>query len=111
PRIKAGHVSTKKLLACKSTEEATILLGKMADLAVELVRMAAEQKAAKKAKKTKGRSTVSSVLEQPTSGVGGPLSPVVSSTGAKGSLQKRQREENLVPIVDLSEGERGFMLP
>ncbi|MCI79703.1 hypothetical protein A2U01_0100974, partial [Trifolium medium] len=54
---------------------------------------------------------VSSVLEQPTSGVGGPSSPVVSSTGAIGSRQKRPMDENLVPIVDLSEGERGFMLP
>ncbi|MCI35941.1 hypothetical protein A2U01_0057162, partial [Trifolium medium] len=78
PRIEARHVSTKKLLARKSTEEATILLGKMADLADELVRTAAEQKAAKKDKRTKGRSTVSFVLEQPTS-------PVVSSTGTKGS--------------------------
>ncbi|MCH99279.1 hypothetical protein A2U01_0020291, partial [Trifolium medium] len=76
--------------------------------------LAAEQKSQKpqkKAKKTKVGPTVSGVLEHTASGIGSPSSPVMSSTETKGARQKRPTEENLATIVDLSEGERGFMLP
>ncbi|CAJ2668024.1 unnamed protein product [Trifolium pratense] len=114
PRVEPRFVNTKALLACKSVEEEKVLLDNMADLASELFKLAAEHKGDKPKKKTKRAKVGSSStmnLEETASGSPSQSSPVVSSKVAPGSRTKRQRDEVMATIVDLSEGDGGFVLP
>ncbi|CAJ2652552.1 unnamed protein product [Trifolium pratense] len=114
PRVEPRFVNTKALLACKSVEEEKVLLDNMADLASELYKLAAEHKGDKQKKKTKRAKVGSSStmnLEETASGSPSQSSPVVSSRAPPGSRIKRQRDEALATIVDLSEGDGGFVLP
>ncbi|CAJ2646926.1 unnamed protein product [Trifolium pratense] len=114
PRIEPRFVNTKLLLSCKIVSAENTLLGRMADLASELMRTAAEHKGDKSKKKArKSRPGVSNVLvaEQAASGSISQSSPVLSSAGTPTGRAKRQREEQMTPIVDLSKGDGGFVLP
>ncbi|XP_045813794.1 uncharacterized protein LOC123907539 isoform X2 [Trifolium pratense] len=114
PRIEPRIVNTKLLLSCKIVSAENTLLGRMADLASELMRTATEHKGDKSKKKArKSRPGVSNVLvaEQAASGSISQSSPVLSSAGTPTGRAKRQREEQMTPIVDLSEGDGGFVLP
>ncbi|XP_045790436.1 uncharacterized protein LOC123885208 [Trifolium pratense] len=83
----------------------------MADLASELVRIAAEQKGEKARKKARRAKPTILMGDQGASGSVSQSSPVGSSAGTPGGRSKRQREEQMTPIVDLSEGDGGFVLP
>ncbi|CAJ2635127.1 unnamed protein product [Trifolium pratense] len=114
PRVEPRFVNTKALLACKSVEEEKVLLDNMADLASELFKLAAEHKGDKlkrKTKKAKVGSSSTMIPEETLSGSPSQSSPVVSSKVAPGSRTKRQRDEAMATIVDLSEGDGGFVLP
>ncbi|PNX61251.1 hypothetical protein L195_g060577, partial [Trifolium pratense] len=76
----------------------TLCWGRMADLASELMRIAAEHKGDKSKKKArKSRPGVSNVLvaEQAASGSISQSSPVLSSAGTPAGRAKRQREEQM----------------
>ncbi|CAJ2635987.1 unnamed protein product [Trifolium pratense] len=83
----------------------------MADLASELVRIAAEQKGEKARKKARRAKPTILMGDQGASGSVSQSSPVGSSAGTPGGRTKRHREEQMTPIVDLSEGDGGFVLP
>ncbi|XP_045802864.1 uncharacterized protein LOC123896533 [Trifolium pratense] len=85
--------------------------GRMADLASELMRIAAEQKGEKSKKKARRAKPTILMGDQGASGSVSQSSPVGSSAGTPGGRSKRQREEQMTPIVDLSEGDGGFVLP
>ncbi|PNX69284.1 hypothetical protein L195_g064363, partial [Trifolium pratense] len=51
------------------------------------------------------------IPEETLSGSPSQSSPVVSSKAALGGRTKRQRDEAMTTIVDLSEGDGGFVLP
>ncbi|CAJ2664544.1 unnamed protein product [Trifolium pratense] len=111
PRIEPRFVNTKLLLSCKTVSAEDTLLGRMADLASELMRIAAEQKGEKSKKKARKSKPNVLVAEQAASGSFTQFSPVGSSAGTGSGRVKRQREEQMTPIVDLSEGDGGFVLP
>ncbi|CAJ2677242.1 unnamed protein product [Trifolium pratense] len=111
PRIEPRFVNTKLLLSCKTVSAEDTLLGRMADLASELVRIAAEQKGEKARKKARRAKPTILMGDQGASGSVSQSSPVGSSAGTPGGRTKRQREERMAPIVDLSEGDGGFTLP
>ncbi|CAJ2669302.1 unnamed protein product [Trifolium pratense] len=111
PRIEPRYVNTKLLLSCKTVSAEDTLLGRMADLASELMRIAAEQKGEKSKKKARRSKPTLSVAEQTASGSIAQSSPVGSSAGTGSGRVKRQREEPMKTIVDLSEGDGGFVLP
>ncbi|CAJ2643938.1 unnamed protein product [Trifolium pratense] len=111
PRIEPRFVNTKLLLSCKTVSAEDTLLGRMADLASELVRIAAEQKGEKARKKARRAKPTILMGDQGASGSVSQSSPVGSSAGTPGGRSKRQREEQMTPIVDLSEGDGGFVLP
>ncbi|CAJ2667127.1 unnamed protein product [Trifolium pratense] len=111
PRIEPRFVNTKLLLSCKTVLAEDTLLGRMADLASELVRIAAEQKGEKARKKARRAKPTILMGDQGASGSVSQSSPVGSSAGTPGGRTKRQREERMAPIVDLSEGDGGFTLP
>ncbi|CAJ2655512.1 unnamed protein product [Trifolium pratense] len=111
PRIEPRFVNTKLLLSCKTVSAENTLLGRMADLASELMRIAAEQKGEKSKKKARKSKPSVLIAEQAASGSISQSSPVGSSAGTPGGRAKRQREEQMTPIVDLSEGDGGFVLP
>ncbi|CAJ2640823.1 unnamed protein product [Trifolium pratense] len=111
PRIEPRYVNTKLLLSCKTVSAEDTLLGRMADLASELMRIAAEQKGEKSKKKARKSKPTLSVAEQTASGSIAQSSPVGSSAGTGSGRVKRQREEPMKTIVDLSEGDGGFVLP
>ncbi|CAJ2659886.1 unnamed protein product [Trifolium pratense] len=111
PRIEPRFVNTKLLLSCKTVAAENTLLGRMADLASELMRIAAEQKGEKSKKKARKSKPSVLIAEQAASGSISQSSPVGSSAGTPGGRAKRQREEQMTPIVDLSEGDGGFVLP
>ncbi|CAJ2654490.1 unnamed protein product [Trifolium pratense] len=110
PRIEPRFVNTKLLLSCKTAAAENTLLGRMADLASELMRIAAEHKGEKPKKKVRRSKPNILVAEQTASGSITQSSPVGSSAGTPGGCTKRQREEQMAPIVDLSEGDDGFVL-
>ncbi|CAJ2654953.1 unnamed protein product [Trifolium pratense] len=110
-RIEPRFVNTKLLLSCKTVSAEDTLLGRMADLASELVRIAAEQKGEKPRKKARRAKPTILMGDQGASGSVSQSSPVGSSAGTPGGRSKRQREEQMTPIVDLSEGDGGFVLP
>ncbi|PNX65208.1 hypothetical protein L195_g062480, partial [Trifolium pratense] len=83
----------------------------MADLASELMRIAAEHKGEKPKKKARRSKPNVLVAAQTASGSITQSSPVGSSAGTPGGRVKRQRNEQMTPIVDLSEGDGGFVLP
>ncbi|CAJ2637044.1 unnamed protein product [Trifolium pratense] len=111
PRIEPRFVNTKLLLSCKTVAAENTLLGRMADLASELMRIAAEQKGEKSKKKARKSKPNVLITEQAASGSISQSSPGGSSAGTGSGRAKRQREEPMTPIVDLSEGEGGFVLP
>ncbi|CAJ2643616.1 unnamed protein product [Trifolium pratense] len=111
PRIEPRFVNTKLLLSCKTVSAEDTLLGRMADLASELVRIAAEQKGEKARKKARRAKPTILMGDQGASGSVSQSSPVGSSAGTPGGRAKRHREEQMTPIVDLSEGDGGFVLP
>ncbi|CAJ2651980.1 unnamed protein product [Trifolium pratense] len=111
PRIEPRFVNTKLLLSCKTVSAEDTLLGRMADLASELMRIAAEQKGEKSKKKARRSKPHTLIAEQTASGSISQSSPVGSSAGTPGGRVKRQREEPMKTIVDLSEGDGGFVLP
>ncbi|CAJ2662983.1 unnamed protein product [Trifolium pratense] len=111
PRIEPRFVNTKLLLSCKTVSAEDTLLGRMTDLASELVRIAAEQKGEKARKKARRAKPTILMGDQGASGSVSQSSPVGSSAGTPGGRTKRQREEQMTPIVDLSEGDGGFVLP
>ncbi|CAJ2668564.1 unnamed protein product [Trifolium pratense] len=111
PRIEPRFVNTKLLLSCKTVSAEDTLLGRMADLASELVRIAAEQKGEKARKKARRAKPTILMGDQGASGSVSQSSPVGSSAGTPGGRSKRHREEQMTPIVDLSEGDGGFVLP
>ncbi|CAJ2673581.1 unnamed protein product [Trifolium pratense] len=111
PRIEPRFINTKLLLSCKTVSAEDTLLGRMADLASELVRIAAEQKGEKARKKARRAKPTILMGDQGASGSVSQSSPVGSSAGTPGGRTKRQREEQMAPIVDLSEGDGGFVLP
>ncbi|PNX61591.1 hypothetical protein L195_g060735, partial [Trifolium pratense] len=53
PRVEPRFVNTRLLLSCKTVSAEDTLLGRMADLASELIRIAAEQKGEKSKKKAR----------------------------------------------------------
>ncbi|PNX73673.1 hypothetical protein L195_g029576 [Trifolium pratense] len=111
PRVEPRFVNTRLLLSCKTVSAEDTLLGRMADLASELIRIAAEQKGEKPKKKARRSKPNLLVAEQTASGSITQSSAVGSSAGTPGGRVKRQREEQMTPIVDLSEGDGGFVLP
>ncbi|CAJ2661442.1 unnamed protein product [Trifolium pratense] len=111
PRIEPRFVNTKLLLSCKTVSAEDTLLGRMADLASELMRIAAEQKGEKSKKKARRSKPNILITEQTASGSITQSSPAGSSAGTPGGRAKRHREEQMTPIVDLSEGDGGFVLP
>ncbi|CAJ2663745.1 unnamed protein product [Trifolium pratense] len=111
PRIEPRFVNTKLLLSCKTVLAEDTLLGRMAGLASELVRIAAEQKGEKARKKARRAKPTILMGDQGASGSVSQSSPVGSSAGTPGGRSKRHREEQMTPIVDLSEGDGGFVLP
>ncbi|CAJ2628071.1 unnamed protein product [Trifolium pratense] len=111
PRIEPRFVNTRLLLSCKTVSAEDTLLGRMADLASELVRIAAEQKGEKARKKARRAKPTILMGDQGASGSVSQSSPVGSSAGTPGGRAKRHREEQMTPIVDLSEGDGGFVLP
>ncbi|XP_045797668.1 uncharacterized protein LOC123891829 [Trifolium pratense] len=111
PRIEPRFVNTRLLLSCKTVSAEDTLLGRMADLASELLRIAAEHKGEKSKKKARKSKPNVLVAEQAASGSVSQSSPVGSSAGTPGCRVKRQREEPMKTIVDLSEGDGGFVLP
>ncbi|PNX56155.1 hypothetical protein L195_g058070, partial [Trifolium pratense] len=111
PRIEPRFVNTKLLLSCKTVPAENTLLGRIADLASELMRIAVEQKGEKSKKKARRSKPNVLVAEQAASGSISQSSPVLSSAGTPAGRAKRQREKQMTPIVDLSEGDGGFVLP
>ncbi|CAJ2655906.1 unnamed protein product [Trifolium pratense] len=111
PRIEPRFVNTRLLLSCKTVAAENTLLGRMADLASELMRIAAEHKGEKSKKKARKSKPNVLTAEQAASGSISQSSPVGSSTGTGSGRVKRQREEPMKTIVDLSEGDGGFVLP
>ncbi|CAJ2647606.1 unnamed protein product [Trifolium pratense] len=111
PRIEPRFVNTKLLLSCKTVSAEDTLLGRMADLASELMRIASEQKGEKARKKARRAKPTVLMGDQGASGSVSQSSPVGSSAGTPGGRTKRHREEQMTPIVDLSEGDGGFVLP
>ncbi|PNX67287.1 hypothetical protein L195_g055548, partial [Trifolium pratense] len=83
----------------------------MVDLASELMRIAAEHKGEKSKKKARKSKPNVLIAEQAASGSISQSSPVGSSAGTGSGRVKRQREEPMKTIVDLSEGDGGFVLP
>ncbi|CAJ2654269.1 unnamed protein product [Trifolium pratense] len=111
PRIEPRFVNTRLLLSCKTVSAEDTLLGRMADLASELMRIAAEQKGEKSKKKARRSKPNILIAEQTASGSITQPSPVGSSAGTPRGHAKRHREEQMTPIIDLSEGDGGFVLP
>ncbi|CAJ2671871.1 uncharacterized protein LOC123891775 [Trifolium pratense] len=111
PRTEPRFVNTKLLLSCKTVSAEDTLLGRMADLASELVRIAAEQKGEKARKKARRAKPTILMGDQGASGSVSQSSPVGSSAGTPAGRAKMHREEQMTPIVDLSEGDGGFVLP
>ncbi|CAJ2646588.1 unnamed protein product [Trifolium pratense] len=111
PRIEPRFVNTRLLLSCKTVSAEDTLLGRMADLASELMRIAVEHKGEKSKKKARKSKPNVLIAEQAASGSISQSSPVGSSAGTGSGRIKRQREEPMKTIVDLSEGDGGFVLP
>ncbi|CAJ2661720.1 unnamed protein product [Trifolium pratense] len=92
PRIEPRFVNTKLLLSCKTVTAESTLLGRMADLASELMRIAAEHKGDKSKKKArKSKPGVSNVL--------------VAEQAASGSIAARQSQlnEDIAAVIRLAE--------
>ncbi|CAJ2634767.1 unnamed protein product [Trifolium pratense] len=111
PRVEPRFVNTRLLLSFKTISAEDTLLGRMADLASELIRIAAEQKGEKSKKKARRSKPNILIAEQTASGSITQTSPMGSSAGTGSGRVKRQREEPMKTIIDLSEGDGGFVLP
>ncbi|CAJ2672884.1 unnamed protein product [Trifolium pratense] len=119
PRIEPRYVNTKLLLSCKTVSAEDTLLGRMADLASELMRIAAEQRGEKSKKKVKRSKPNLLVSEQTASGSIIQSSPVGSSAGTPGgrvpasekayllgassSARQNQLNEDVVAVIRLAE--------
>ncbi|CAJ2653237.1 unnamed protein product [Trifolium pratense] len=117
PRIEPRFVNTRLLLSCKTVSAEDILLGRMADLASELMRIDAEQKGEKSKKKARRSKPNILIAEQTASGSITQSSPVGSSAGTPGvpaseksyvlgvssAARQNQLNEDIAAVIRLAE--------